>query len=155
MDDLKLGVVIAQLINFWILFFLFKHFLWEKIIKAIEDRRENLQKFEDAEWKAKEVLENAENDANNIMVQAREKASSIETDAEYLAKKNKEKILESADQEAKNIVDNALGDIEKERLSMANALKKKVVDLSLKINKKLFDEEKINKEFIEKEIKGL
>ena len=155
MDDLKLGVVIAQLINFWILFFLFKHFLWEKIIKAIEDRRENLQKFEDAEWKAKEVLENAENDANNIMVQAREKASSIETDAESLAKKNKEKILESADQEAKNIVDNALGDIEKERLSMANALKKKVVDLSLKINKKLFDEEKINKEFIEKEIKGL
>jgi len=89
------------------------------------------------------------------MVQAREKASSIETDAESLAKKNKEKILESADQEAKNIVDNALGDIEKERLSMANALKKKVVDLSLKINKKLFDEEKINKEFIEKEIKGL
>ena len=155
MDDLKLGIVIAQIINFWILFFLFKHFLWEKIVKAIELRRENLQKFDDAELKAKEVLEWAENEAKELMIQAREKASSIEIDAESLAKKNKEKILESADLEAKNIVNNALGDIEKERLSMANALKAKVVDLSLKINKKIFEEEKINKEFIEKEIKGL
>ncbi|QFR39620.1 ATP synthase F0 subunit B [Candidatus Gracilibacteria bacterium 28_42_T64] len=155
MDDLKLGIVIAQLINFGILFFLFKHFLGEKIIKAIEGRRENLQKFDDAELKAKELLDDAVSKADLIMTEAREKASNIEIDSDALAKKGREKILATADMEAKSIIDNALGDIEKERLSMANALKAKVVDLSLKINKKLFDEEKINKEFIEKEIKSL
>ena len=59
MDDLKLGVVIAQIINFGILFFLFKHFLGEKIVKAIEERRAHLQKFDNAEQQVREKEEEA------------------------------------------------------------------------------------------------
>jgi hypothetical protein len=36
-----------------------------------------------------------------------------------------------------------------------NSIKTKVVDLSLKLNEKLFDKEKVNKDFMEKELNSI
>ena len=57
MDDIKLWVIIAQLINFWIIFFIFKYFLGEKIVTAIEERRKFLKASKDAWNLAKEKIE--------------------------------------------------------------------------------------------------
>ena len=110
MDDIKLWVIIAQLINFWIIFFIFKYFLGEKIVTAIEERRKFLKASKDAWNLAKEKIE----------------------EAEYM--------LESARTQ-----------IEKERLDMENNMKTKILDLSLKLNSKIFNKESANKDFIEKE----
>ena len=48
-----------------------------------------------------------------------------------------------------------MADIEKERLSMVNTMKSKIVDLSLKLNEKIFRHEKANKDFMEKELEAL
>jgi len=155
MDDLKLGVVIAQMINFWILFFIFKHFLGEKIVKAIEERRAHLSKFDDAEIQVKEKIEAAEKQAEELIISARNQAIEIESNADGIAKKNIEKSKEKASMEADSILWNARADIEKEKLSMMNEMKSKVVDLSLRLNAKMFSKESANKDFMEKELEAL
>lgn len=155
MDKLSIWVIIAQLINFWILFFIFKHFLWEKLAAAISTRREQVKSFDNTEKELAEKIEAANVDAQNIIIQAREQASIITGDATELAKKNKEKIIAEANMEADSKKANALADIEKEKLSMLSEMKTKVVGLSLKLNEKIFKNEKANKDFMEKELDAL
>jgi hypothetical protein len=52
-------------------------------------------------------------------------------------------------------MDSARRDVEKERLGMLEAMKEKVLDLSLKINSKVFDNKDNNKEFISKEVNSI
>lgn len=48
-------------------------------------------------------------------------------------------------------MDNARSQIEKEKLDMENNMKDKILDLSLKLNSKIFNKEAANKDFMEKE----
>ena len=151
MDDIKLWVIIAQLINFWIIFFIFKYFLGEKIVTAIEERRKNLKASKDAWNLAKEKIEEAEKQVDSMLVEARKKAVEIESYAEELSKQNSNRIIERSEKEAEYMLESARTQIEKERLDMENNMKTKILDLSLKLNSKIFNKESANKDFIEKE----
>jgi hypothetical protein len=52
-------------------------------------------------------------------------------------------------------VSSAKRDIEKERLSMLDVMREKVLYLSLKINSKVFDNNDNNKNFIQKEVSSI
>ncbi len=155
MDDLKIWIIIAQLVNFWILFWIFKHFLGDKLAAAISTRREQVASFDNTEKELAEKIEAAESESKKILDDAWNQANNITTDATELAKKSKEKIIADAQMEADSKKNNALADIEKERLSMVNEMKDKVVDLSLKLNEKIFKDEKANKDFMQKELETL
>ena len=151
MDDIKLWVIIAQLINFWIIFFIFKYFLGEKIVTAIEERRKFLKASKDAWNLAKEKIEEAEKQVDSMLVEARKKAVEIESYAEELSKQNSNRIIERSEKEAEYMLESARTQIEKERLDMENNMKTKIIYLSLKLNSKIFNKESANKDFIEKE----
>lgn len=153
MEDIKLGIIIAQLINFGILFWIFKHFLWDKIVAVIEERRKKLDALDNSDSVVKEKLEEAENEAKQIVENSRAEALKIQQNAEELAKKDTMIKLEMAENKANSIVEAATRELEKERLSMLNVMKDKVLDLSLKINSKVFENKDSNKEFIAKEVK--
>ena len=125
MDDLKLGIIIAQLINFGILFFVFKHFLWEKIVTAIEERRKHLKASAEAEDIAVQKRAEAETEAEQIIDAARTKAAEIENYADEMSKNNASKIIERAEKEADHIVKSGTDQVEKERLDMVSAMKAK------------------------------
>ncbi len=152
MDDLSLSVIVAQIINFWIIYWIFKHFLWDKIVKAIEDRRNKLKSLENSDDLVKEKISEAEAKAKKIKDEARKAAQELQQKNDELIKKNTEIKLEEADKKAESIVESATRDIEKERWSMLEEMKTKVLDLSLKINWKVFWDASKNKEFIEKEV---
>ncbi len=155
MDDLKLWIIIAQIINFWLLFFIFKYFLWEKIVSAIEERRKHLKASENAEDEAKEKLAEAEKEKDSILADARKKALEIEDNAENLAKQNTKKALEKGEKEANFMLSSARSQIEKEKLEMENSMKSKILDLALKLNSKIFKKDAVNKDFIESEYMNL
>ena len=136
MDSISVWAIIAQLINFWIIFFIFKYFLWEKIVSIIEERRKNMKASADAENIAKERMEAARAEAQIIVDEARTKASEIESRAE---------------KESEYLLENARNQIEKDKLDMENNMKSKILDLSLKLNSKIFNKETANKDFMEKE----
>lgn len=155
MDDLSLSVVIAQIINFWIVFFIFYHFLWKTIVKIIEDRRNKMENLDKSDSIVKAILEAANNEAEMILRISRKEALEIQGNAELISKKNTLQKLEEAELKAKSIVESAQRDIEKEKLWMIDAMKGKILDLSLKINSKVFDNKDSNKEFIQKEVNSI
>lgn len=155
MEDIKIWIILAQLINFWIIFFVFKYFLWDKIVAIIEERRQKIKNLDDSDKVVKEKLEKAQKEADSIVSDAKSKWLEIQKNAEDLAKRDSSTKIAEAEAKAQALVDGALRDIEKERLSMVNSLKDKLVDLSLKINSKIFDDSSKNKEFVEKEVNSI
>jgi len=79
----------------------------------------------------------------------------VQKNADDLAKKDTAKKIKDAEEKAQGIMDSAKRDIEKERLGMINGMKEKVLDLSLKINSKVFGNKDNNKEFISKEVNSI
>ena len=155
MDDLNVAVIIAQFINFWIVFFIFYYFLWKTIVKTIEERRNQIENLDNSEGVVREKIEAAESEAKEIINEARKNASDIQKNADELSKKDTAKKLQMAEEKAESIIEAAKRDVEKERLSMLSAMKEKVLDLSLKINSKVFDNKDNNKEFISKEVNSI
>lgn len=151
MEHLSIWAVLASLINFWIVFFVFKYFLGEKIVSIIEERRGNVKALEEAQNIAESKLEEAQKEVDSIIEEARKKASEIQSYAEELAKQNSNAIIERSEKEAAFLLDNARSQIEKEKLDMENNMKDKILDLSLKLNSKIFNKEAANKDFMEKE----
>ncbi len=142
---------IILIVIFWVLNkFLFKPYLayldkWEDRQKKLEEDYNNIDK----------LIANAKSEKETILDGARNKADAIISDAESLAKTKKISILEKAEVEAKSIIESGKNEIEKEKLSMLNGVKSKLTDLILKFNKKLFGEEKLNKDFVEKELSSI
>lgn len=155
MENLNIWVVFAQLINFWILFFIFKKFLWDKIVNAIEERRKHIKASEQAEDIAKAKIDEAEEEYEKILEKARNNASEIEKNAEILSKQNSAKSIDKAEKEAEYILSNARSQIEKEKLEMENSMRSKILDLSLRLSSKIFSKETANKDFLEKELNVL
>ena len=155
MDDLSLSVIVAQLINFWIIFWIFKHFLWDSIISAIEERRKKLENLENSDALVKEKISEAEAEAKKLLDEARKTAQEMKQKNEELIKRDAEIRLQEAERKAEWIVESATRDVEKERWAMLEEVKNKVVDLSLRINWKIFWDASKNKEFIEKEVNSV
>lgn len=155
MDDLNFGVVIAQIVNFWIVFFIFYYFLWDKIVKIIEERRRKIDSLDNSDSVVQAKIEEAEKEATRILEKSRSDALSIQKNADEISKKDTNKKLQEAEEKAKSIIESAKRDIEKERLGMFDSLREKVLDLSLKINSKVFDNKDMNKEFINKEVNSI
>ncbi len=139
---------IILLIILWVLNrYLFKPYLayldkWEDRQKKLEEDYKNIDK----------LIKEAEEKKEAILSEARQKSDAILSDAEEMAKQKKNSIIEKAEQEAKTIVESGKNEIEKEKLSMLNWVKSKLTGLVLKFNKKLFWEEKLNKDFVEKQL---
>jgi len=155
MDDLNVAVIIAQFINFWIVFFIFYYFLWKTIVKTIEERRNQIENLDNSEDVVREKLEAADLEAKDIVNEARKNASDMQKNADELSKKDTAQKLKMAEEKAESILDWAKRDVEKERLGMLSAMKDKVLDLSLKINSKVFDKKDNNKDFISKEVNSI
>ena len=155
MDDLNIYVILAQLINFWLLFFIFYYFLWNTIIKTIEERRVRLDNLDNSDDVVREKIEAAETEAKWIVDESRNKALEMQKNADEISKKDTLKKIKDAEEKAQWIMDSARRDVEKERLGMLNVMKDKVLDLSLKINSKVFDKKDNNKEFINKEVNSI
>lgn len=155
MDDLNVSIIIAQIINFWIVFFIFYHFLWKTIVKTIEDRRNKMENLDKSDEVVKSILEAANKEAEMILRNSRKEAQEIQENAEVISKKATAQKLEEAERKAQSILEWAQRDIEKEKLWMIDSMKQKVLDLSLKINSKVFDNKDSNKEFITKEVNSI
>lgn len=155
MDELSISVIIAQIINFSLLFFLFYYLLGKKIVAIIEERRMQLAALDNSDSVVKEKIEAAEKEAKDIIEASRKEALSIQQNAEELSKNDTKQKLEQAESKAQSIVEAANRDIEKQRLSMLDMMRDKVLDLSLKINSKVFETKDSNKEFITKEVNSI
>lgn len=155
MDDIKIWIILAQIINFWILLFLFYYFLWDKIVRLIEQRRAKMTMIENLDKDIEIKLKKAAEKAEQIVIDARKRAGIIEKDSMILTTRNRVDMITQAKMEADNILSSARREIQKEKIDMLDMVKEKALDLSLRLNEKVFDTKNVNKEFMEKELKNM
>ena len=156
MENIEFSVILAQLINFWILFFIFKKFIAKPLLLKLEKRRELLYKLEHAESEYAIILEKANSEKLEVLKIARENAQKLLRDMEDIAKSRGQEIIEKAEMRAKGIIESGNREIEKERILMFANMKDKILDLTMRLNEKILAADKWkNKEFMSRELDTL
>ena len=155
MENIDLGIIIAQIINLSILFYMFKRFIADRLNVMIKDRRALIKKLDEADALYEERLAAAKSEEESILSGARADANDIMISAKELADQKARIIMQKAKSDVNAIMEWGRREIEKERLTMLQNMKWKIIDLSLKLNEKIFDDEKASKDFMEKEMKQI
>ena len=145
---------LSQLVNFAIVFFVLKRFVFKPIQDILDKREEIISKGLDnakeaetnlqmAESKYKEKIEQARIEGNKVIAEAQEKHNIIVAKAQSNAKEESDKIME----ETRIKVDD-------EEKKMVSRVKKQVIDLTFLATEKLLDK-KINKETDQKFVENI
>jgi len=147
-----LETLIIQSVILFIVLWVLNKFLFKPYLAYIDKWNKEQQKLKNDYKNIDKLFKQAEEEKEELLRVAKQKAEQIIKDAENIAKQKKSSILESAETEAKSILEAWNIALEKEKLSMLNWVKSSLVDLILKFNKTLFSSNELNKDFVEKQI---
>lgn len=129
--DVKL--FLGQVVNFLVLFYLFKRFLFGPIQKILKEREERVKRgLEDAE-KARLTLEESNREGAEILRSARIEAQQIVDNARTMAEQAKQDIAAQARAESERMVSQARAQAAMEMEKMEKNVRNMSVDLSQKI----------------------
>lgn len=148
MEILKLlafNEVVAQTISFLILLIILRAFLWKRVLKTLDDRKERIA----SEFK---TIEDGKKDIERIKADYENRIGAIEETAkerirEAVGEGNKivEDLKKKAQSDAQRILDQAKADIKDEVKKAREGLRGEVVGLALKATERIV-EEKLAKE---------
>ncbi|MDR2540826.1 MAG: ATP synthase F0 subunit B [Candidatus Peribacteria bacterium] len=105
--EIKRDLLIAQIVNFAILFFLAKWLFGDKIIKAIEERKQLIKKLKLADDEYARMIELAKKESNKIITKANKKKETILTEGKMIADEERKKVLDLAMSKGEVIVQEA------------------------------------------------
>ena len=91
--EVSISAVIAQIINFWIMYWLFSKFAAKPLADAIEDRKKLLQKLENADKAYDDKLEIAKFESKEIVQEWMDRKETLISEAWILADKKRDEIL--------------------------------------------------------------
>ena len=139
---------VAQICNLFIQMYLVKRFLFKPVNEMLQKRREMADaQIQDAQ-KAKEEAIAMKTEYEQNMQQAKEKASSIVTEAQKTASLQSEEILKTAAQEARAMKEKAESDIAQEKRKAVNEVKNEIAGKVIEREIKEEDHAKLIDEFI-------
>ena len=153
MFEIDYWILVAQIINFLILFFIFKKFISDNLEDLIIKRKANLEKINKADFYYDEKIKEAKILKEKILSEAHNEADFRYAEIEKLANLKAKKLIDKANKDIKNILESWKIEIENERLEMLKWIKNNVLDLSIELNKKLFLNRNLNQKLIEEQLK--
>ena len=126
----KLGIdwklLIAQAVNFGILVYILKRFVYTPVITTLEKRRQNIadtmSKAEEADRRLTEI----ESEKQKVLAEARGQAKEIVSKAEAMSKKQAEEAIALAEQKAAAIKAEGEISLERERSRISSEVKKEI-----------------------------
>lgn len=147
-------IIIAQAINFGVVFVVLYIFALKPLSKLMAERSEKISKgIEDAKINA-ELVDKSRLEYENILVQARTEANKIFQDGKKEAEAERVQILEGAKKEVTVAVENGKKMIEAEKTKMLAEVKNEIVNLAMLATEKLISG-KVDKSFNEKTVQEL
>lgn len=127
----SLNEFIAQIINFILLFFILRKFLWQKFLGMLDARREKISQ----EFKS---IEDAKAEISRLQVEYTQKLGQIEESARNQiqqavqeGQRISDEIRQQAHKESDRIIQSAQGEIQFELKKAKQELKNTVIDLTL------------------------
>lgn len=122
-------ILIAQIINFAIVFFVIYRFALEPLKKIMDERAEKIDKgLKDAQ-EVEERLKQAKEEQSKIIIDARKEAEKIIEKAKIQSEENQKKSLEKAKEEINKIINEERIKIKQEKETIFSELKKETVNL--------------------------
>lgn len=152
MLQIDIFILLAQLVNFWILYYIFKSFVATPLSLRMKEREKQLKKLELADEHYKEKMDLAEKQRVEIASEAQKASRNLMKESEILANAKADAIREKAHAEAIAILDGGKRELEKERRTMLSQMKSHIVDVSLRLNEKMFGKGQTSREFLEAEL---
>lgn len=124
---------IAQIINFLILAFIFKKYLYKPLLKVIKDRDKKIaQGLSDAE-KAEKALSSAEEERDHILKNASQEAGEILLQTQQNAEETRAKILSKTKEESEKMIAEA----KKAAQSEFEKMEKEAKNISLRLSEEI------------------
>lgn len=118
----------------------------------MKKREEQLMKLETAEEHYEQKMSLAKQQKEELIDSARQTTATLMKESQVIAREKANTIIKKANKEAMAVLDGGKREIEKERLSMLSQMKDNIIDVSLRLNEKMFGPGKTNKEFLEAEL---
>ncbi len=133
-------MIIAQLVNFVIVFVVLYKFAYGPILKLLNERTKKIEKgLADAEASHKKLSEISEKEAA-VLVEARKQAQEIIKKAEETAVTQSENIVVSAKSQTDKMLEDAKKQIEQEKEKILAEVKSEVADLVVMATEKIIHE---------------
>ncbi|NDK09267.1 hypothetical protein GW846_00620 [Candidatus Gracilibacteria bacterium] len=155
MPDIDIYIVLAQIINFGILLAVFHYFIGKKLTQNIEQRKIQLEKLRTAEEHYEQKMSLARQHKQELLDGARKTTAELMRESEIIVDQKAKNIISIAHKQALSILEGGKREVEKERRSMLVQMKSHILDVSLKLNEKMFGKNEANREYISEEIKKM
>ena len=139
--SIDIGTIIFTLCNLLILYLIFKHFLFGRVHKILDERQNDVAETYN---KADESLEHAkslESEYSSLMESAKEESAEIIRNASKKAQRRSEEIITDAKKEAGIILSRADEDIEREKKRARSELKGEISELAVMVAQKVVEKE--------------
>jgi F-type H+-transporting ATPase subunit b len=149
-----IGLLFWMLLSFSIVLFILKKFAWKPILNALRDRENSIEQALMAADRAKEQMAKLQADNEKILAEARLERDKLIKEAREM----KDQIINDArikaGEEGYKMIEAARGAIQNERTAAIDQIRQMVANLSVDIAQKLLlkqlDDDKSQKELIEK-----
>lgn len=137
---IEAGMILAQLVNFVIVFAVLYKFAYGPILKLLNERTKKIEKgLKDAEKSHKKLAEISEKEAA-VLVEARKQAQEIIKKAEEMAVTQSQSIVLTAREQTEKMLAVAQKQIEQEKEKILMEVKSEVADLVVMATGKIIHE---------------
>jgi len=126
---IDINLMIAQLVNFAVVFFVLYRFAIKPLMKVMSERTEKIEKGLDDAKKSAAALEDADRKSQEVLAQTRAEAQILLTAVKKDAEEKKLETINKAKEEVATIVTNGKNQLAQEKLLMVEEAKKEVVEL--------------------------
>lgn len=122
--EISISSLIAQVINFGIMFFIFSKFAARPLSSQIEERRKLIEKIKKADELYKQKIDEAEQTAQDMILQSMKQKEKIIIEWESIALKQQVEIVQEANYKAEKILLAAKNTVK----TMENELEKNFIE---------------------------
>jgi F-type H+-transporting ATPase subunit b len=152
------GLAIWTILTFLVLLWFLKKIAWKPLLRALEARKETIQKSMEAAQQAKQELERLNRESAQILRNAHAEAELIISKSRSEAEKLREELKQKARMDSEAILREAQGRIEMETGRALRQVRSEIVDLSIEIASKLLQRnlsKEDNRELIEETLRQM
>jgi F-type H+-transporting ATPase subunit b len=137
---LDIKILIAQLVNFAVLFLLLWKFGYKPMMKMLEGRRQKIETGLEnavlAETKLKEIGE----EEKKVMVEAKKEAAKILDEARVMAEESRKKNIEKTKEEIGQLINQEKENMRQEKAEILKSINREVADLVIATVEKVIEE---------------
>ncbi len=138
-------IIIAQTINFVIVFSVLYFFALKPLKKLMSERTERIEKGLDDAKTNNILLSQTKKEYDEILIKAKSEAHEIFQEGKREAEIKKVEMIENASKEVEILISNGKKLLEAEKIKMVDEAKKEIVSLVVKATEKLLDGEENTK----------